>query len=336
MNFDPITLLEHILPLIQHQDMHVQEQSRAVVETVFGANTEFWLRRMINFHPQTEQQDLARRLLQRIRTVGSESPLQHSLHIACLGPLQVLHHTQKITDWDPSGRSGARLTQSLLAYLAHCGPHGATEAEIMQALWNNPDHKKSSYARLRSNLSNILEQQRRHGESSYLEYNSARLRLCPQHYTTDVQMLLSLVQRGQATEQEQGLHAAITFYHQACQLYRGSYMEGVQKGYSWHQDRANALRDTYLVTLERLGQHAYQQRSFRECVQLCYTGLQHDFSDAELMELLLMALYEDKREAEATRAVLRYLEAAQLTTDMQIYQEDIVIQTYWYLWPHLR
>ena len=336
MQFDPVTFLENILPLMNHQDTHVRYQSQSVANIVFGPNMEFWLKRIIHFHPQAEQQQLARNILKTLDMYGQDGAASYSLHIQCLGEFEVLHNTHTITNWDPSRRSGARLTRALLAYLTHCGPAGATEEEIMRALWKDTNPTKGSLNRIRTNLSDILEDKRGHGESQYLEYDGSYLRLKQQRYTTDLQAFQMLKQRGELAEKEEDTAMAHLLYQRAFHLYRGEYMKDVYKAYDWHQEKQARILDQYLSIIDFLARQAYEQRDYIYCIELCYSGLSKDFSSEDLMITLLMVLHDERREGEATRAVLRYLEAAHITTEMPDYQDDFVMQTYWHFWPHLR
>ena len=240
-------------------------------------------------------------------------------------------------DWAGAGlsRGGGLKAQSMLAYLLHCGAAGATEDELMYAIWGDNPPSAGSFARTQSHLFDVLDgKDRPHGHCRFVVKNRRHLTLRPELCSSDVERLLQRWSHAQQTEHEHSLVAAVPFYEALVQQYGGDYMHSVAKGWDWQRDRANNLQSVYLGALERLATNQYIAGNSPQCRAICQQGLLADRSDQLLTEKLLVVLADLDLPADATRAFIYYLEAAGLQPHSPDYHDDPVVQTYWHCWPH--
>ncbi len=331
--------LELSLGLLNHSESVVRQQTLALLCELYGQDTEIYLRRLRDYGPAAMQL-LAQKALEGLNELGIEVSPQPTrlLHIHCLGTFRVSVGSRELLQQDWAGRGpgrgGGLKAQAMLAYLLHCGANGATEDELLYAIWGEKPQSAGSLARTQSHLFNVLDgEDRSHGQCRFIIKNKRHLTLRPELCSSDVERFLQRWNHASHTEDENSLEAAVPLYKEVAQQYSGGYLDFVTKGWDWHRDRAHQLQAVYLAALERLADSAYTARNFPHCRSLCQQGLQLDRGDQLLTEKLLVVLADLDLEMEATRAFIYYLEANGLQANTAEYHDDLVVQTYWHCWP---
>jgi two-component SAPR family response regulator len=336
---DSIRVIEASLLLLNHPDQDVRRQIWALLSELYGQDSVLYLRRLRD-HGQRDVQIAAKNALSGLTELGIEITTQptRQLHIVCLGTFRVYVGSRELQpqDWAGSGlsRGGGLKAQSMLAYLLHCGAGGATEDELIDAIWGNAAPSPASFARTQSHLFDVLDgKDRPHGQCRFIVKNKRHLTLRPELCSNDAERFLQHWRRAEQTEDELSLSAAVPFYQEVVHHYSGTYMHTVPKGWDWHCDRAQHIQTAYLAALERLATSAYISGNYAQCRSLCQQGLLIDRSDQLLTEKLLVVLADLELPVEATRAFIYYLEATGLQANSPEYHEDSVVQTYWHCWP---
>lgn len=337
---DGLRAIELSLQLLNHRDSNVREQTWALLSELYGQDALIYLARLRDYG-QSDVRGLARAALSGLTKLWGEVVPQPNrlLHVACMGAFRVYVGSRELQpcDWAGSGlsRGGGLKAQSMLAYLLHCGAAGATEDELIYAIWGDSPPSAGSFARTQSQLFDVLDgKQRGHGQCSFVVKSKRHLTLRPELCSSDVERLLQRWNHAQQTEHEHSLEAAVPFYTALVQHYDGHYMDSIPKGWDWHLERAQDLQSIYLGALERLATNEQGAGNYSLCRALCQQGLLVDRSDHLLTEKLLEAQAELGLAAEATRTFIYYLEATSLQPGSPDYHEDSVVQTYWYYWPH--
>lgn len=331
--------IEISLHLLNHSDSVVRQQIWTLLFELYGQDTEIYLRRLRD-HGHTTMQLLAQQALAGLNELGIEvsPPPTRLLHMLCLGTFRVYVGSREIQqhDWAGSGpsRGGGLKAQSMLSYLLHCGSRGATEDELMHAIWGDNPQSAGSLARTQSHLFDVLDgSDRSYGQCRFIIKNKRHLMLRPGLCSSDAERFLQRWHHAEHTENETSLEAAVPLYEKVIHQYSGAYMDFVPKGWDWHLERAHQLQAVYLSALERLAASEYTARNYPYCRSLCQQGLQLDRSDQLLTEKLLIVLADLDLPAEATRTFIYYLEASGLQASTAEYHEDLVVQTYWHCWP---
>jgi DNA-binding SARP family transcriptional activator len=152
--------------------------------------------------------------------------------------------------------------------------------------------------------------------------------LSPHIYHTDAQLFERVFNIASYTEQANGLPVAVPLYSQALYLYSGSYMADVPSSDTWSQERHDLLMNMFVITAERLAEHAYGQRRYRQCIALCRQALCVDPAADDVTAWLLRACARVGLYDELERAYRGYLHAAMVEPESAELQQDIVAQTY--------
>lgn len=134
-------------------------------------------------HNALAQTKLDPALSEAARTVAPFSSPDEPLRVYLFGPLRVVRDGETLPNTSQIWRSGK--TRSLLAYLALKGEHGATQIELVDALWpGNGGWNGADDARNRKNLHSYLSTLRRvlepdgeRGSEAFIVRDSERLYL---------------------------------------------------------------------------------------------------------------------------------------------------------------
>jgi DNA-binding SARP family transcriptional activator len=91
----------------------------------------------------------------------------------------------------------------------------------------------------------------------------------------DIDLFESYWKKGRQMEREQGIEAAVGTYHQAFAFYRGDFLEDLPYE-EWAEREREKFRETWLVILDRLSAHFFEQKRFQICLNLCRRMLEKD------------------------------------------------------------
>ncbi|MCS6844805.1 MAG: hypothetical protein NZ528_10890 [Caldilineales bacterium] len=126
------------------------------------------------------------------------------LRLYLLGGFRAVRQGEALPNTSEVWRSAK--TRSLLAYLALRAPRGATQTEIVDALWPlqdelNPEEERRSRSAFRSYLATlrrVLEPNAAHGSERFIELEGGRYRLRPEVAWVDVWEFQRLMAEGEA------------------------------------------------------------------------------------------------------------------------------------------
>jgi DNA-binding SARP family transcriptional activator len=156
-------------------------------------------------------------------------------------------------------------------------------------------------------------------------------RICllnPEVFRSDVQAFEKVFNIASNTECTQGLAAAAPLYAQAIPLYGGPYMIDIVQGAPWAHARRDHLHGSFLITAERVAEHAYNQRRYHECVTVCTQVFDSDETADEIVAWLLRAYGQMGYSSALEHVYRRYLRANQLDERSPEAHQDAVILAY--------
>jgi len=200
------------------------------------------------------------------------------LRVCCLGPMEVYHNGERITQWGGE-KAGGRQAEAIFAFLVVRHRQGVTKDELLDLLWPELD-----LASAENNLHRTLHALRRALEpnleprqpSSYVIYRRDRYWLNPAApIWIDAQEFTEAFARGRRLESRGELAAALAQYRQAEALYRGEYMQDTPfLADSVHVESTREhLRETYAALMLRLGQHHEEAGQWNEAQEYYRRGL---------------------------------------------------------------
>jgi DNA-binding SARP family transcriptional activator len=147
--------------------------------------------------------------------------------------------------------SGVRKARELIAYLAACGPGGASTGAVTEALW--PGVSPGAGERQRKlAVRKARDLLRRHtGDTAamWIPLSADRYRLDPALVDADLWQFAAALDAARRAVSDQDRLAA---YRQAASLYRGELCEGA--GYDWSEPYAEAARRSVLDALIRIAE----------------------------------------------------------------------------------
>lgn len=323
------------LPLLANPQPLVRQQACLILLGLYGDRAMTYLRRLIDdADPQIrEQARLA--LLSIAEFTGESIKLQpfRGMYVECMGRLRIYidSHEMRAQDWvqDGGGRAGWQKVQGVLAYLIHCGRRGTSREALGAAVWSTPP-SSSSLARTLNALRQSLGAHS--GGAELIERALVLERdfcvLNPEAYHTDAQLFERTYTLAAQHEQDVGLEPAVPLYQHAVRLYTGAYMAEVPRGNSWFRSRRDRLAGDFVLAVERLAEHAFAQRRYEQCIDLCLLALDADATADDIVVWLLRAYASAGRMAEREQVYRRYLHAAGLSADDPAAQQDAVMQEY--------
>jgi len=200
------------------------------------------------------------------------------LRVCCLGPMEVYHNGERITQWGGE-KAGGRQAEAIFAFLVVRHRQGVTKDELLDLLWPELD-----LASAENNLHRTLHALRRALEpnleprqpSSYVIYRRDRYWLNPAApIWIDAQEFTEAFARGRRLESRGELAAALAQYRPAEALYRGEYMQDTPfLADSVHVESTREhLRETYAALMLRLGQHHEEAGQWNEAQEYYRRGL---------------------------------------------------------------
>jgi DNA-binding SARP family transcriptional activator len=298
------------LPLLAHGEPSVRHQACLILLGLAGDRALSELRRLLDDADLQVRQEARLAMLALAEVMEDKIKLLpfRGMYIACLGQLRVYVGSRELLPADygqvDGGRAGWQKVQAALAYLIHCGQRGTSRAALGAAVWGGA-HTASSLARTLSVLQSALG-----SVEGALVLGTDFCRLDPECYSTDTQLFERAYAIGVQIEQTHGLAQAEPLYSEAVQVYGGPYMAGVARAESWCRRRRDDLTSSFVIAAERVAEHAYAQRQFRRCLDLCALALDADPTADDVVGWMLRALGQEGRYAELEHSYRMYIHAA--------------------------
>jgi DNA-binding SARP family transcriptional activator len=323
------------LPLLVDNQPAVRRQACLILLGTYGDRALTYLRRLTDDADSQVRQDARLALLAIAEITDSRLKAKpfRGMHVECLGRMRVYigNYEMRDSDWTAAegGRAGARKMQGALAYLIHCGRRGSSREALGAALWDK-GFSATSLSRTLSALRNTLKH---HADSSFavdraLVIESDHCLLDPDCYQTDVQLFEQAYSQAALAEQEHSLEAAAPLYANAMQMYFGPYMADMPCANGWYRARRDHLRGSFVIAAERLAEHAFEQRLYHQCIEICAPAIDADPAADDVVAWLLRAYAAAGQYADLEHAYRSYLHAAGLDAQSAAGQQDSVVQLY--------
>ncbi len=334
MHDDRLHLTRLYLPLLSHEQQDVRQHACDLFLSAYGTRALSYLRRMLK-DPSIQTQQRARTALQ---SIADEFQLDirpqpfAGMHVETLGRLAVYidNYEIQMQDWAEAGggHAGLHKVQGIFAYLVHCGRRGASRSAIVEAVWGRTANG-ASLSRTLTALRKLFEQI---GGEEFTEralvITNDHCMLNPDLYTSDMQLFEQTFDAAYQCEQVSTLSRAIPLYDQALQLYGGPYMADVPRSSAWCMARRDQLMNNFIITVERLAEHAFEHRRYQQCIAYCQQALDADLTDDSIVSWLLRSYAALGLRAELEHAYRRYLRVAGLELSAADAYQDAVTTTY--------
>ncbi|NTU79981.1 MAG: hypothetical protein HGA45_11355 [Chloroflexales bacterium] len=326
-------LAQLYLPLLTDPQPTVRRQACALLLATYGEHGLTLLRRLLSAGDLDVRQQ-ASLALQHLADLIS-LPVYHQpfsgVHIECLGRTRLFVGDREVqlNTWvrREHGAVGWQKVQGVLAYLLHCGQRGTTRATLEAAIWGSatPTTIGRTLRALRRLLAELLGEE---AADQALTIEDQFCLLSPEVYRSDVQAFEQTFNLASHTEEREGLAAAAPLYNQALRLYGGPYMIDIVQGTPWAQARRDHMRGSFLIAAERVAEHAYDQRRYHECADVCAQVFDADESADECVAWLLRAYQRMGHGCAIEHAYRRYLRANDLDERSPEAHQDVVVQAY--------
>lgn len=328
---------ELYLPLLSHPDADVRRHAVTLLLATFGERGLTYLRRLLD-DPAADVRAAARSALLAVADVsGLHVELRpfRGIYVRCLGELKVFinSHEMQPGDWghDEGGRAGGRKVQGLFAFLVHRGHHGASRAEIAEAVWGAPVSPAAISRTLGALRRSIAHNGSAETAAAALVVSRERVALNPSAYFCDADHFERTFDLASLREEQDGLAEAQPLYRQVVALYDGAYMEAIARGSDWGFERRDRIASSFVIACERLAEHAYVHRSDRQCVTICRQALAVDPADDAVSLWLLRAYARLGLRVDLEKAYAAYLDA---TGGAALHDpDDLVVALYATLMP---
>jgi DNA-binding SARP family transcriptional activator len=192
------------------------------------------------------------------------------LTVYCLGSFRVYQNDEPIVDW-PSGKG-----KCILKYMIGNRDRSIPKDVLMDLFWHNADPEA---ARNSLNVAMYgLRQALRAAQPDFphvLFQNDHYLLNPAMVIWVDVEEFVKHYQAAQSAERIDRLTEAIREYEVAEGLYQGDFLE--EDLYEdWPMAQREGLRDSYLITLDRLSRHYLETRRYGSCIHRCQQILAKD------------------------------------------------------------
>jgi len=321
------------LPLLTSPQIAVRRQACALLLGSYGEHGLTMLRRCLGSDDGRLRQQ-ARLALEQIADL-TDLPVQaHAfvgVYVECLGHVRLYVDSQEIRldEWVRSeqGQVGWQKLQGVLAYLLHCGRRGSTRAAIEGAVWGSG--RAPTLGRTLQALRDLLVALRGAAfAESALTIADNHCLLRPEAFQTDVMAFEQAFALAQHTNGAVGLDAAAPHYAQALRLYGGPYMIDMPHGAPWAQGRRDHLRGSFLIAADCLAEHAFAQRRYDECINLCSQIFDGDETADEVVVWLLRAYRQVGQQGLLEYTYRRYLRANGLDARAADARQDAVVGVY--------
>jgi DNA-binding SARP family transcriptional activator len=200
-------------------------------------------------------------------------PKALKLEIRCFDRFEVRSNTKKVERWQ------SFKAKSILQYLMTRPQEPTAKDLIMEALW--PEHNqrtasnnlKVAIHNLKKILNRLLDQKENFPCILFLQGGYL--------VNPEIDLWLDVAQferhwaAGRRQEREGNITAAISEFESAEALYKGDYLE--DKPYDeWTLLRRETLKDTYLIILGKLADHALETNDCESCIIYCQRILAKD------------------------------------------------------------
>jgi DNA-binding SARP family transcriptional activator len=210
----------------------------------------------------------------------------------------------------------AKKTRSLLAYLLLFHQRPVHREILMYRFWGNTSPSSArnslnvSIHEIRSWFRNVMP-----GRELILFENESYSVNPELDLATDTGQFTSFWQRGRAIELAQGLESALGAYNKAAALYRGDLLEEMPYE-EWCESERENFRETYLLILNRLGAHFFNEGIFSVAIQVYRKMLEKDPCLEDVHRRLIIAYYQMGMR---DRAVRQYYKCVQtLQEELQV------------------
>ncbi len=331
MTRHPTPLIDLFVPLLLHDDPQVQRQSAMLLYSSYGDEAAQRLRILLARTDATERRRvrMAQEVLERYVPRPATGPLPDSaLQVACLGVLRVwvagVPILARVAERD-RGRAGSHKLRAVLAALIHAGGCGISREALMAAVWGQESAASGLTRTLSSLRALMVEVGGEELADAVLVISEDHCLLHPDDVRTDVEIFERFRILAAELEEQEGLAAAAPLYTQALELYRGPYMADVSAPWTALIERRNLLAGDFLNVVERLAEHACNQRRYHKCARLCDLALTEDPAADDLTVWLLRAYAGPGHYAELEHALQRYLRAARIDSRAS---NDPVVRVY--------
>jgi DNA-binding SARP family transcriptional activator len=322
------------LPLLASTQPPVRRQACMILLGTYGHRALTYVRRLIDdADPQVRQNArLALLAIAEVTDLGITFQPFRGMYIQCLGRMRVYIDNQELQsqDWVQAdhGRAGWQKVQGIFAYLIHSGQRGATREAIGTAVWGGaftPNSLARTFTTLRQTLTKTCG-------LAFVErallLSDDYCALDPAYYHTDTQLFEQTFEIAARTERESGLEQAAPIYNQAFNLYGGPYFADVPRGSGWARQRRDQLMNQFMITAERLAEHAYSQRQYKQCITICTAALDTNEAADAIVIWLMRAYAQEGRHAELEHVYRRYARALRIELHDLNQRQDSVVQVY--------
>lgn len=195
------------------------------------------------------------------------------LEIYCLGTLKVCSSERQVRDW-PGKRARA-----VFEYLVSKPKIPVPKDALMETLWPGSDptsaanNLRMAVYGLRQTLNRLMD--------AFIRFPSVLFSqggylLNPEfELVIDTEEFERYFAQGRRLEKEGKTDAAMQIYRRAEELYRGDYLED-ELYEDWTLNRRETLKDTYLLILNKLADHAMNKADYESCILYCQKTLARD------------------------------------------------------------
>ena len=225
----------------------------------------------------------------------SGSAAARPARVSVLGPLRITAGQEEIS-------AGFRKARELLAFLAVCGPQGASSDALTEALW--PGASPGHGARQRNlTLRKTRDLLRRHAGSAaamWVLLAGDRYRLDQDLISVDLWEFRAALDAAREAADDAGRLAAC---QQAVALYRGPLCEGA--GYEWAEPHAEAVRRTALDAWTRIAE-ILQETDHEQALTALESAAIHDPHNEDTY-LRIMRMQAAAGRADAARRTYQLL-----------------------------
>jgi DNA-binding SARP family transcriptional activator len=193
-----------------------------------------------------------------------------SLTIYCLDGFRVYQDDKLVTGWN------GQKSQSILKYLVAHRSRPTAKDILMDVFWPDADSESA-----RNNLNVALYSVRQvfralEPNFSYILFRDDSYFLNPaMEMWLDVEEFVQRCEAGQQFERQGELEEAMREYGIAESLYQRDFLED-DLYEEWIIPRREALKDCYLVILDRLSRHYLLEGKYSPCIRLCQSILAKD------------------------------------------------------------
>jgi DNA-binding SARP family transcriptional activator len=104
--------------------------------------------------------------------------------------------------------------------------------------------------------------------------------------TVDFENFEENISSGRRLERGRRIDEAIQLYQRAEELYRGDFLEG-ENYLDWVLSRREAIKDSYLLVLDKLAEYYSDQRDYESCILYCRKTIAIDPSREDVYRRLM-------------------------------------------------